>query len=59
VLTPVPVAPGTLMDGALMMTGPDLADLITLAEARGGKGIVAETSCNCRRCRMAAACRVA
>src|SRR6202008_335924 len=40
---PVPVAPGTLLviDEASMMTSPDLADLITLAEARGGKVIVA------------------
>jgi conjugative relaxase-like TrwC/TraI family protein len=40
---PVPMEPGTLLviDEASMMTGPDLADLITLAEARGGKVIVA------------------
>ena len=40
---PVPVAPGTLLviDEASMMTGPDLADLITLAEKHGGKVIVA------------------
>ena len=40
---PVPVAPGTLLviDEASMMTGPDLADLITLAEKNGGKVIVA------------------
>jgi conjugative relaxase-like TrwC/TraI family protein len=40
---PVPVAPGTLLviDEASMMTGPDLADLIRLAETRGGKVIVA------------------
>jgi conjugative relaxase-like TrwC/TraI family protein len=40
---PVPVAPGTLLviDEASMMTGPDLADLITLAEQHGGKVIVA------------------
>src|SRR6202035_5568786 len=40
---PAPVAPGTLLviDEASMMTGPDLADLITLAEKHGGKVIVA------------------
>jgi conjugative relaxase-like TrwC/TraI family protein len=40
---PVRTGPGTLMviDEASMMTGPDLADLITLAEAQGGKVIVA------------------
>ena len=40
---PVPIAAGTLLavDEASMMPGPDLADLITLAEARGGKVIVA------------------
>ena len=40
---PVPIGPGTLLviDEASMMTGPDLADLITLAEARGGKVILA------------------
>jgi conjugative relaxase-like TrwC/TraI family protein len=40
---PVPVAPGTLLviDEASMMTSPDLADLITLAETNDGKVIVA------------------
>ena len=40
---PCPVSPGTLLviDEASMMTSPDLADLITLAETRGGKVIVA------------------
>jgi conjugative relaxase-like TrwC/TraI family protein len=40
---PVPLEPGTLLviDEASMMTSPDLADLIALAEARGGKVIVA------------------
>jgi hypothetical protein len=40
---PVPFGPGTLLviDEASMMTGPDLADLISLAEARGAKVIVA------------------
>jgi conjugative relaxase-like TrwC/TraI family protein len=40
---PVPTSPGTLLliDEASMMTGPDLADLISLAEARSGKVIVA------------------
>ncbi len=38
----VPIAAGTLLavDEASMMPGPDLADLITLAEASGGKVIV-------------------
>jgi ATP-dependent exoDNAse (exonuclease V) alpha subunit len=30
-----------VIDEASMMTGPDLADLIALAEARGGKVVVA------------------
>jgi hypothetical protein len=40
---PVPVAPGTLLviDEASMMPGPDLADLIALAENNGGKVIAA------------------
>jgi conjugative relaxase-like TrwC/TraI family protein len=40
---PVPFGPGTLIviDEASMMTGPDLADVISLAAARGGKVIVA------------------
>ncbi len=40
---PMPVSEGTLfeVDEASMMTSPDLADLITLAEAHGGKVIVA------------------
>jgi conjugative relaxase-like TrwC/TraI family protein len=40
---PVPIRPGTLLviDEGSMMTSPDLADLIALAEARGGKLIVA------------------
>jgi conjugative relaxase-like TrwC/TraI family protein len=40
---PVPLSPGTLLviDEASMMTTPDLADLISLAETRGGKLIVA------------------
>jgi hypothetical protein len=40
---PVRTGPGTLMviDEGSMMTGPDLADLITLAEAQGGKVILA------------------
>src|SRR6202035_4690502 len=40
---PVPISPGTLLviDEGSMMTGPDLADLISLAEACGGKVIVA------------------
>ena len=40
---PAPVAPGTLLviDEASMMTGPDLADLIALAEKHGGKVVVA------------------
>jgi hypothetical protein len=40
---PVPMAPGTLLviDEASMITSPDLADLIALAEACGGKVIVA------------------
>jgi conjugative relaxase-like TrwC/TraI family protein len=39
----MPVSGGTLfaVDEASMMTSPDLADLITLAEAHGGKVIVA------------------
>jgi hypothetical protein len=39
---PVPIAEGTLLavDEASMMPGPDLADLITLAETRGGKMIL-------------------
>jgi hypothetical protein len=37
------VSPGTLLaiDEGSMMTGPDMADLISLAETRGGKLIVA------------------
>jgi conjugative relaxase-like TrwC/TraI family protein len=40
---PVPIGPGTLLviDEASMMSGPDLADLIALAEAHGAKVIVA------------------
>jgi hypothetical protein len=39
---PMPMARGTLLavDEASMMPGPDLADLITLAETHGGKVIV-------------------
>jgi conjugative relaxase-like TrwC/TraI family protein len=40
---PVPVSPGTLLtvDEASMMSGPDLADIIALAEACDGKVILA------------------
>ena len=40
---PLPIAPGTLLqiDEASMMPTPDLADLISLAEAAGGKVILA------------------
>ena len=40
---PFPIQPGTLLliDEASMMPGPDLADLISLAEARGAKVIIA------------------
>jgi conjugative relaxase-like TrwC/TraI family protein len=40
---PVPTGPGTLLviDEASMLTGPDLADLISLADADGGKVILA------------------
>ena len=40
---PIPAGPRTLLviDEASMMTGPDLADLISLADGRGGKVIVA------------------
>ena len=40
---PVPIAPGTLLliDEASMLSGPDLADLITYAKARGAKIILA------------------
>jgi ATP-dependent exoDNAse (exonuclease V) alpha subunit len=40
---PVPIRPGTLLiiDEASMITGEDLADLISLAEARGAKVILA------------------
>ena len=40
---PVPIAEGTLLavDEASMMPGPDLADLITLAETHGAKVILA------------------
>ena len=40
---PVPIGPGTLLviDEASMMSGPDLADLIAYAEARGAKVILA------------------
>jgi ATP-dependent exoDNAse (exonuclease V) alpha subunit len=40
---PVETGPGTLLviDEASMMSGPDLADLISLAEERGGKVILA------------------
>ena len=40
---PLPIAPGTLLsvDEASMISGPDLADLISLAEATGGKVILA------------------
>jgi len=42
-LGPVPIATGTLLavDEASMMPGPDLADLIALAETHGGKVILA------------------
>ena len=40
---PLPIGPGTLLsvDEASMIPGPDLADLITLAEASGSKVILA------------------
>ena len=40
---PIPISPGTLLviDEASMITGPDLADLIAYAEARGAKMILA------------------
>jgi hypothetical protein len=40
---PVPIGPGTLLviDEASMLSGPDLADLITYAQARGAKIILA------------------
>jgi hypothetical protein len=40
---PVPISPGTLLliDEASMITGPDLADLISHAQARGAKVILA------------------
>jgi hypothetical protein len=40
---PMPIAEGTLLavDEASMMPGPDLADLITLAETHGGKVVLA------------------
>ena len=40
---PVPIAPGTLLviDEASMLSGPDLADLIAYAKARGAKIILA------------------
>jgi hypothetical protein len=40
---PVPIGPGTLLviDEASMLSGPDLADLIAYAEARGAKIILA------------------
>ena len=40
---PVPIGPGTLLviDEASMITGPDLADLISYAQARGAKVILA------------------
>ncbi|WP_187366516.1 MobF family relaxase [Trebonia kvetii] len=40
---PVPIRPGTLLviDEASMMTSPDLADLIALAETNGAKVIIA------------------
>jgi hypothetical protein len=40
---PVPIGPGTLIviDEASMLSGPDLADLIRCAEARGAKVILA------------------
>jgi conjugative relaxase-like TrwC/TraI family protein len=40
---PVPVGPGVLLlvDEASMLSGPDLADLIRIAEANGGKLILA------------------
>jgi len=36
---PVPIGPGTLLviDEASMITGPDLADLISYAQARGAR----------------------
>jgi hypothetical protein len=42
-LGPIPIGPGTLLvvDEASTMPGPDLADLIGLAEARNGKVILA------------------
>ena len=40
---PLPIGPGTLLviDEASMLSGPDLADLIAYAEARGAKVILA------------------
>ncbi len=40
---PIPISPGTLLvvDEASMISGPDLADLISYAEARGAKVILA------------------
>src|SRR5256714_14524382 len=40
---PVPIGPGTLLviDEASMLSGPDLADLIAYAKARGAKIILA------------------
>jgi len=40
---PIPIGPGTLLviDEASMISGPDLADLIAYAEARGAKVILA------------------
>ena len=56
---PVPVAPGTLLvvDEASMMPGPDLADLISLAETQRREGDRRRGHhASCRRCRTAAAC---
>ena len=55
---PVPIGPGTLLviDEASMLSGPDLADLIAYAKARGAKIILAGDISQLRRWKTAAAC---
>jgi conjugative relaxase-like TrwC/TraI family protein len=55
---PVRIGPGTLLviDEASMLSGPDLADLIAYARARGAKSSWPETRTSFRRWKTAAAC---
>ena len=55
---PVPIGPGTLLviDEASMLSGPDLADLIAYAKAKGPRSSWPGTSASSRPWRTAAAC---